>query len=43
LLLAPDHKVLALEDVVFAAPLKFYRDEPRTLTVQVVVSPDGEG
>ena len=29
-LLVPDHRVLAFEDVAFAAPLKFYRDEPRT-------------
>ncbi len=42
-LLAPDHRVLAVEDVAFAAPLKFYRDEPRTLIVQAVVSPDGDG
>ncbi len=41
-LLAPDHHVLAVEDVMFAAPLKFYRDEPRTLTVQAVVRPDGD-
>jgi hypothetical protein len=43
LLLAPDHHVVAVEDVVFAAPLKFYRDEPRTITVQAVLSPDGDG
>jgi hypothetical protein len=42
-LLAPDHHVVAVEDVVFAAPLKFYRDEPRTITVQAVLSPDGDG
>ena len=42
-LLAPDHHVLAVEDVSFAAPLKFYRDEPRTLTVQAVLTPDGDG
>ncbi len=41
-LLAPDHHVTAVEDVAFAAPLKFYRDEPRTLTVQAVVGPDGD-
>ncbi len=41
--LAPDHHVVAVEDVGFAAPLKFYRDEPRTITVQVVLSPDGDG
>ena len=41
-LLAPDHHVLAVEDVTFAAPLKFYRDEPRTLRVSAVVQPDGD-
>ena len=41
-LLAPDRHVVAVEDVTFAAPLKFYRDEPRTLTVQAVVRPDGD-
>ena len=41
-LLAPDRHVIAVEDVTFAAPLKFYRDKPRTLTVQAVVCPDGD-
>ncbi len=41
-LLVPDHHVLGVEDVTFAAPLKFYRDEPRTLTVQAVLAPDGD-
>ncbi len=41
-LLLPDHQVLAVEDVTFAAPLKFYRDEPRTVTVHAVVLPDGD-
>ena len=41
-LLAPDATCVAVEDVTFAAPLKFYRDEPRTLTVQAVVRPDGD-
>ena len=41
-LLAPDHRVAGVEDVTFAAPMKFYRDEPRTLTVQAVVQPDGD-
>jgi hypothetical protein len=41
-LLVPDRHVIAVEDVTFAAPLKFYRDEPRTLTVQAVVCPDGD-
>ncbi len=35
-LLAPaGHRVAAVEDVAFLAPVKFYRDEPRTLTVTV--------
>jgi NAD(P)-dependent dehydrogenase (short-subunit alcohol dehydrogenase family)/acetoacetate decarboxylase len=41
-LLAPDHHVLGVEEVTFAAPLKFYRDEPRALTVQAVLAPDGD-
>jgi acyl transferase domain-containing protein len=41
-LLAPDLRVRAIENVAFAAPLKFYRDEPRTLTVQTVLHPDGD-
>ncbi len=41
-LLVPDLQVLAVEDVTFAAPLKFYRDEPRTLTVEAVLAPDGD-
>ncbi len=41
-LLAPDHHVLAVEDVTFAAPLKFYRDQPRTIRVSAVVQPDGD-
>jgi acyl transferase domain-containing protein len=41
-LLAPDHHVVAIEDVAFDAPLKFYRDEPRTITVQALVRPDGD-
>ena len=28
-------------DVDFLAPVKFYRDEPRTLTLAAVISPDG--
>jgi len=42
-LLAPDHHVLAVEDVTFAAPLKFYRDEPRTIEVRAVLGPDPAG
>ncbi|MFW2382364.1 MAG: SDR family NAD(P)-dependent oxidoreductase, partial [Acidimicrobiales bacterium] len=42
-LVAPDHHVVAVEEVAFNAPLKFYRDEPRELTISAVVQPDGEG
>ncbi|MEM9746086.1 MAG: polyketide synthase dehydratase domain-containing protein, partial [Actinomycetota bacterium] len=41
-LLAPDRSSIAVEDVTFAAPLKFYRDEPRTLTVSAKLRPDGD-
>jgi acyl transferase domain-containing protein/NADP-dependent 3-hydroxy acid dehydrogenase YdfG len=40
-LLAPDLHVAAIENVDFRAPLKFYRDEPRTVTVTALVRPDG--
>jgi acyl transferase domain-containing protein len=41
-LLAPDYQVVAVEDVDFAAPLKFFRDEPREIVVQAVVAPAGD-
>jgi acyl transferase domain-containing protein/acyl carrier protein/NAD(P)-dependent dehydrogenase (short-subunit alcohol dehydrogenase family) len=31
----PDHHVAAIENVEFHAPFKFYRDEPRTVRVEV--------
>jgi hypothetical protein len=40
-LAAPGHRVLAVEDVSFTAPLKFYRYEPREVTITAVVRPDG--
>jgi hypothetical protein len=40
-LLTPDWRVVAVEDVDFRAPLKFYRDQPRTLTITALVRPDG--
>jgi len=40
--LAPRHRVVALEQLSFAAPLKFYRDEPRMLTIGLVLVPDGD-
>ena len=40
-LAAPDLAVAGVEQVDFLAPVKFYRDEPRTLTLAAVISPDG--
>ena len=40
-LAAPDMQVAGIEQVSFAAPVKFYRDEPRTLTITAVLRPDG--
>jgi NAD(P)-dependent dehydrogenase (short-subunit alcohol dehydrogenase family) len=42
-LLAPDLAVLAVEDVDFIAPLKFYKDLPRTMTIRATVRRDGSG
>jgi acyl transferase domain-containing protein/acyl carrier protein len=39
----PGWHVAAVEDVEFLAPVKFYRDEPRTLTVEALHEPDGAG
>ena len=39
----PGCRVTAVEDVAFLAPVKFYRDEPRTLTVSAVTGPDPAG
>jgi NAD(P)-dependent dehydrogenase (short-subunit alcohol dehydrogenase family) len=41
-LLVPGWHVVAMEDVDFHAPLKFYRDEPRTLAVTARIRPEGE-
>ncbi len=38
----PELHVISLEDVDFHAPFKFYRDEPRTVTVQVIYDADGD-
>jgi hypothetical protein len=40
-LLAPGRQVTTVCDVDFLAPVKFYRDEPRTLTISAVVRRDG--
>jgi hypothetical protein len=39
--IAPGWRVEAVENVDFLAPLKFYRNEPRTVTIEFVVRPDG--
>ena len=38
-LAAPDLHVAGVEQMEFLAPVKFYRDEPRTLTLRAVVRP----
>ncbi len=43
LCMLPGWRVESVEDVNFLAPFKFYRSEPRTVTVQAVISPQGEG
>jgi 3-hydroxymyristoyl/3-hydroxydecanoyl-(acyl carrier protein) dehydratase len=40
-LMAPDRYVAAVENLDFRAPLKFYRDEPRTVTITALLRPDG--
>jgi hypothetical protein len=41
-LLAPGWALASVEDVDFRAPLKFYRDEPRSIELLALVHPDGE-
>ena len=36
-LAAPDLQVVGVEQVDFIAPVKFYRDEPRTMTISAVI------
>jgi acyl transferase domain-containing protein/NADP-dependent 3-hydroxy acid dehydrogenase YdfG len=40
-LLGSGWRVASIEQVDFRSPVKFYRDEPRTLTVTALVRPDG--
>ena len=40
--LAPHWHIDVVEDVNFLAPFKFYRGEPRTLTIQVALHPQGD-
>ncbi len=41
-LLVPDLTVASVEDVDFLVPVKFYRDQPRTLTITAGIRPDGD-
>jgi len=41
-LLWPDRHVTAVENVEYSAPVKFYRDQPRTLTVSARFRADGD-
>jgi hypothetical protein len=43
LLLLPSWHVAAVEEVDFLAPLKFYRDEPRTLTITALLRASERG
>jgi NAD(P)-dependent dehydrogenase (short-subunit alcohol dehydrogenase family) len=38
----PDRHVYAIENVDFQAPFKFYRDEPRTVTLRATYTTDGD-
>jgi len=42
LLLHPERRVAAIENVAFLAPFKFYRSEPRQLTVTCQFTTDGD-
>jgi len=42
LLMLPGWHVEAVEEVNFLAPFKFYRHEPRTVTIQVAFRPQGD-
>jgi len=42
-LLAPDHHVVAVEDVAFDAPFKLYRDQPRRARIAARLTPGPEG
>jgi len=43
LCLLPGWHVEAIEEVNFLAPFKFYRNEPRPVTVEAVIHPQGDG
>jgi len=41
--MAPGWQVEAVEDVEFLTPFKFYRGEPRTVTIEARFEPEGDG
>ena len=41
--LVPGFRVASVEDIDFLAPFKFYRDEPRTVRVEAILRPAGDG
>ncbi|MEM9514499.1 MAG: SDR family NAD(P)-dependent oxidoreductase, partial [Actinomycetota bacterium] len=41
--LAPHHHIVAIDDVDFLAPFKFFRDEPREIVVTAQLVPGDEG
>jgi hypothetical protein len=40
---APDLRVSGVEQIDFLAPVKFYRDEPRTVTISAQIMPAADG
>jgi NAD(P)-dependent dehydrogenase (short-subunit alcohol dehydrogenase family) len=38
----PGWHIEAIEEVSFLAPFKFYKDEPRTVTIEALIHPQGE-
>jgi hypothetical protein len=43
LCMLPGWRIEAVEEVNFLAPFKFYRNEPRTVTVEAAIRPRGDG
>ena len=42
-LAAPGLRIAGIEQMEFLAPVKFYRDQPRTLTLSAIIRPDSAG
>jgi acyl transferase domain-containing protein/acyl carrier protein len=40
-LMAPGWQAASIEDITFVAPFKFYRDEPRQITIEACLTPEG--